>query len=107
MDHSGVGFGASLAYPAIVHPAYRLALLALSADAEVPGIFENARCCGIGFDFGRCRWKIVSIDPGGDGRVRPVPVDLEDEDADSILGPLDANELIKKLAIIHARTFLG
>ena len=107
MDHPVVGLGASLADPVIVHPAYRFALLALSAGPEVPSIIENARCCGTGFGFGRRRGKIVSIDPGGDGRVRPVPVDLADEDAYSIVGSFDADELVKKLAVIHARTSLG
>jgi hypothetical protein len=96
-----VGLGASLAYPAIVHPAYRFALLALSADPEVPHIFENARCRTVDFGFGRSGRKLQPDHPGGDGRVWPVPVDLADEDADFIRIPLHANELFEKLAVIH------
>ena len=106
VDDPVVSLGAALADPAVVHPAYRFALLALSADSEVPCIFEQARCGGTGFGFGRGRWKVASINPGRNGRVRSVPVDLADEDVYSIVGPLDADELIEKLAVTHAHGFL-
>jgi hypothetical protein len=90
-----------------VHPAYRFALLALSADLEVASIGEHARQCGTGFGFGRRRRKVASVNPGRYGRGRPVPVDLADEDADSIVRSLDADEFIEKLAIIDERRSSG
>ena len=58
VDNPVVGLGASLADPVIVHPAYRFALLALSADSEVSDIFENARGRTVDFGFGRSSRKL-------------------------------------------------
>ena len=102
-----VGLGASLADPVIVHPAYRFALLALSADSKVPSIIEDARGRTVDFGFGRSSRKLQPEYPGGHGRVWTVPVDLADHDAYLIRIPLHANEFFEKLAVIHARGFLG
>ena len=107
VDHPVVGLGASLADPVVVHPTYRFALLALSAGPEVPSIIEDAQGRTVDFGFGCCGRKIPSIDPGGDGRVWPVPVNLANHDADSIRSTLHANEFFEKLAVVHERGFLG
>lgn len=93
VNHAVVLLRAALANLVIVHPTCRFALLALAADSEKPPISENARRGGAGFGFGGGRRKVVSFDPGGDGCVRAVPMDLANEDADEINCPLDANEL--------------
>ena len=59
-----VCLGAALADPAIVHPAYRFALLALSADSEVSRIVENARCGCIHLRIRCVRRKILIDRPG-------------------------------------------
>ena len=52
--------------------------------------------------------RMILIDgPDGDERMRTVPAELADENADSTFGSLHANEPIEKLAVIPARGFLA
>lgn len=95
-----IPLGAPLADLVIEHPAERFALLAFLADSEVSRIIENTRCGCIGFGVGSSGRKIVSVNPSGDGRVRSIPVDLADKDADSAFCPFYSNELVEKLAIV-------
>ena len=103
VDDAVGGLGASLADPAIVHPTYRITLLAFLADSEVSRVIENTRCGCVGFGVGSSGRKIVSVNPGRDGRVWSVPVDLRDKDADYAFCPFDPNELVEKVAIVHTR----
>jgi hypothetical protein len=107
VDNPVVRLGASLADPVVVHPTYRFALLALSAGPEIPSIIEDAQGRTVDFGFGRSSRKLQREYPGGHGRVWTVPVDFADDDSDLIRIPFHANEFFEKLAVFHARGFLG